>query len=153
MSVILKNPGGHLPNLFLHYYLSIPVWLIACLPHCYFTILKNRKRALSTFAFQNCKEFIGIQSKKNFWNPARDSLEPYQFILKNSQNGTFLPVVEIWTFFGPNHLIWTAMKVWFSDFIQDLSQAPSNRLSKQKSEDKLDYLKNPPQDFKKYFCF
>ena len=33
MSVILKNPGGHLPNLFffLHYYLSIPVWLIACL--------------------------------------------------------------------------------------------------------------------------
>ena len=45
-----------------------------------------------------------------------------------------------------------ALKVWSSDFIQNLSQAPSKCLSKHKSEDKLDYLKNPSQNFKNYFC-
>ena len=48
---------------------------------------------------------------------------PPQPILKNCQNGTFLPVDEIWNFFGPNDFIWSAMKVPFHDFIQNVSQA------------------------------
>ena len=32
-----------------------------------------KKRALSNFAFQHCKEFIGTQCKKNFSDPPRDS--------------------------------------------------------------------------------
>ena len=54
---------------------------------------------------------------------------PSQPILKNCQNGTFLPVDEIWKFFGPNHLIWSAMKMPFCDFIQNVPQAPSMCIS------------------------
>ena len=54
---------------------------------------------------------------------------PSQPILKNCQNGTFLPVDEIWNFFGPNDFIWSAMKVPFNDFIQNVSQAPSMCIS------------------------
>ena len=50
---------------------------------------------------------------------------PSQPILKNCQNGTFLPVDGIWNFFWPNDFIWSAMKVPFCDFIQNVSQAPS----------------------------
>ena len=40
---------------------------------------------------------------------------PSQPILKNCQDGTFLPVDEIWIFFGPNDFIWNAMNAisWF----------------------------------------
>ena len=48
-------------------------------------------------------------------------------------------------------IIWSALKVWFSDFIQNLSQAPSKYLSEHKSGDKFDYLKNPSRDFKFFF--
>ena len=54
---------------------------------------------------------------------------PSQPILKNCPNGTFLPVDEIWNFFGPNHLIWCAVKVPFCDFIQNVPQAPSMCIS------------------------
>ena len=54
---------------------------------------------------------------------------PSQPILKNCQDGTFLPVDEIWIFFGPNDFIWSAMKVPFRDFIQNVSQAPSMCIS------------------------
>ena len=46
-------------------------------------------------------------------------------IFKNCQNGTFLPVHENQKFFGPNAFIWSAKKVPFSDFIQNMSPAPS----------------------------
>ena len=46
-------------------------------------------------------------------------------IFKNCQNGTFLPVHENQKFFGPNTFIWSAKKVPFSDFIQNMSPAPS----------------------------
>ena len=54
---------------------------------------------------------------------------PSQPILKNCQNGTFLPVDEIWKFFGPNDFIWSAMKVPFCDFTQNVSQALSMCIS------------------------
>ena len=41
--------------------------------HYHFTRLNPKKRALSNFAFQHCKEFIGTQCKKNFSDPPRDS--------------------------------------------------------------------------------
>ena len=75
-----------------------------------------------------------------------DKTHCYFTILKHRKKGPF------WFFLGPNDFIWSALKVWFSDFIQNLSQAPSKCLSKHKSEDKLDYLKNPSRDFKNYFC-
>ena len=55
-------------------------------------------------------------------------------------------------FFEPNDFIWSVLKVWLCDFIQNPSPALSKSLSKHKSEDKLDYLKNHSWDFKKYFC-
>ena len=41
----------------------------------------------------------------------------YLKILKNSQNGTFLPIHENQNFFGPNAFILSAKKVPFIDFI------------------------------------
>ena len=40
--------------------------------HYHFTKLNPKKRALSNFVFQYCKEF-GTQCKKNFSDPPRDS--------------------------------------------------------------------------------
>ena len=81
-----------------------------------------------------------------------NSARPSRSCLKNGQNGTFWSVHGIWKFFGPNDIIWDAMKVPFSDFIQNISQAPSSSVQVLIWEDKLDYLKNPSQDFKNYFC-
>ena len=38
------------------------------------------------------------------------------------------------------------------DFFQKMSQAPFSSVQVLIWEDKLDYLKNPSQDFKNYFC-
>ena len=81
-----------------------------------------------------------------------NSARPSRPNLKNCQNGTFWSVHGIWNFFGPNDFIWGAMKVPFSDFIQKMSQAPSSSVQVLIWEDKLDYLKNPSQDFKNSFC-
>ena len=81
-----------------------------------------------------------------------NSARPSRPCLKNCQNGTFWSVHGIWNFFGPNDFIWGAMKVPFSDFIQKMSQAPSSSVQVLIWEDKLDYLKNPSQDFKNSFC-
>ena len=81
-----------------------------------------------------------------------NSAQPYQPCLKNCHNGTFWSVHGIWNFFGPHDFIWDAMKVPFSDFIQNLSQAPSSSLHVLILEDKLDYLNNPLQDLKNSFC-
>ena len=78
--------------------------------------------------------------------PDSDSWHCYFTILKHRKKGPF------WFFGGPNDFIWSALKVWFSDFIQNLSQAPSKCLSEHKSGYKLDYLKNPSRDFKNHFC-
>ena len=47
---------------------------------------------------------------------------------------------------------WSASKVPFRDFIQNMSQAPSKCLSKWIKVDKWDYLKNPSHKLKNYFC-
>ena len=78
---------------------------------------------------------------------------PFQPILKNCRNGTFLPVDEIWNFWGTNDFIWSAMKVPFCDFIQNLPQAPSICISMWIKVNKWNYLKNPSQESKNYFCF
>ena len=65
---------------------------------------------------------------KKFWFSCMGKKVPFwQFlkILKNSQNGTFLPMHENQKFFGPNAFIWSAKKVPFSDFIQNMSLALS----------------------------
>ena len=80
-----------------------------------------------------------------------NSAQPSRPCLKNCQNGTFWSVHGIWNFFGPNEFIWGAIKVPFFDFIQKMSQAPSRSVQVLIWEDKLDYLKNPPQDFKNHF--
>ena len=84
--------------------------------------------------------FSCIGKKVPFWQ--------FLTILKNCQNGTFLPMHENQKFFGPNAFIWTAKKVPFRDFIQNMSQAPSKCLSKWIKVDKWDYLKG----IKNYFC-
>ena len=63
-------------------------------------------------------------------------------------------LIRAWNlkFFGPNDFIWGAIKVPFFDFIQKISLAPSSSVQVLIWEDKLDYLNNPSQDFKKSFC-
>ena len=73
-------------------------------------------------------------------------------VLKIAKMALFDPCMEFEFFFGPNDFIWGAMKVPFSDFIQKMSQALSSSVQVLIWEDKLDYLKNPSQDFKNYFC-
>ena len=51
-------------------------------------------------------------------------------IFKNCQNGTFLPMHENQKKFWPNAFIWSAKKVPFSNFIQNMSQTKSKCLSK-----------------------
>ena len=60
----------------------------------------------------------------------------------------FWSVDGIWNFFGPNDFIWDAMKVPFSTFIQKMSEAQSSSVQVLIWENKLDYLKNPSQNFK-----
>ena len=74
-------------------------------------------------------------------------------ILKNCQNGTFLPMHENQKFFGPNYFIWSAMKVPFYDFIQNVALAPSMCSFKWIKMDKFDYLKIGSRDFKNSFYF
>ena len=76
--------------------------------------------------------FLALQIKafgpKKFWFSCMGKKVPFwQFfrIFKNCQNGTFLPMHENQKFFGPNDFIWSAKKVPFSDFIQNMSLAPS----------------------------
>ena len=76
---------------------------------------------------------------------------PSQPILKNCQNGIFLPMAEILIFFWPNDFIWSAMKVLFHDFIQNVSQAPSMCISMWIKVNKCNYLKNPSLEFKNSF--
>ena len=80
------------------------------------------------------------------------SAQPSRPCLKNCQNGTFWSVHGIWKFLGPNDFIWGAIKVPFFDFFQKMSQAPSSYVQVIIWKDKLDYLKNPSQDFKNFFC-
>ena len=42
--------------------------------------------------------------------------------------------------------------MWFSDFIQNMSQALPRCLSEHKSTDKIDYLRNPSRNFKNSIC-
>ena len=65
---------------------------------------------------------------------------PSQPSLKNCQNGIFSPVHVIQIFFEPNYSFWSALKVPPSDFIQNMSQAPSKCLKQQIKVDKLDFL-------------
>ena len=78
---------------------------------------------------------------------------PSQPFLKNCQNGTFWSVHGIWNFFGPNDFIWSAWKVPFYDFIQNVSQAPSMCISMWIKVNKWNYLINPSQESKNSFCF
>ena len=101
--------------------------------------------ALQIKAFGQKKIWFSCMSKKvPFWQ--------FLKILKNCQNGTFLPLHEILNFFGPNAFIWSAKKVPFRDFIQKMSQALSKCLSKWIKMDKWNYLKNPSSDLENSFC-
>ena len=52
----------------------------------------------------------------------------------------------IQNFFGPNYFFWSALKVPLSDFIQNMSQAPSMCLKQWMKVNKLDYFHFRPQD-------
>ena len=78
---------------------------------------------------------------------------PSQPSLKNCQNGTFWSVHGIRNFFGPNDFIWSARKVPFYDFIQNVFQAPSMCIPMWIRVNKWNYLKNPSRDSKNSFCF
>ena len=105
-------------------------------PHYHFTRLNPKKRALSNFAFQHCKEFIGTQCKKNFSNPPRDSWGlHYQgtaipALSEKLPKWHFLTPAWNFKFFGPNVFFWCTVKVSFSDFFPKVSQAPSKCFSK-----------------------
>ena len=65
----------------------------------------------------------------------------------------FYPWMKFENFLGPNDFIWSAMKVPFCDFIQNVFQAPSMCISMWIKVNKWNYLKNPSQEFKNSFCF
>ena len=70
--------------------------------------------------------------------------QPSQPILKNCRNGTFLPVDKIWNFFGPSfEALWKCHFVILSKM----------RISMWIKVNKWNYLRNPSQLFKNYFCF
>ena len=56
---------------------TCPIYFILFRPVHFHTVILQywniEKRTLSNFAFQHCQGLIGTLSKKNFWNPARDS--------------------------------------------------------------------------------
>ena len=107
-----------------------------CLSKSLKTVLMKHK-----FLFKNhpcCKTYVVLLFLK---------------ILKNCQNGTFLPMHEIWIFFGPNDFIWSSMKVPFCDFIQNVPQAPSMCISMWIKVNTWNHLKNPSQEVKNSFCF
>ena len=114
--------------------------------HCYFAFQ-------SFYILKATKAKIIFQFLWGILEGRPSRARPSQPILKNCQNGTFLPVDEIWNFFGPNYFIWSAMKVPFCDFIQNVSQAPSMCISMWIKVNRWNYLKNPSQEFKKSFCF
>ena len=100
-------------------------------------INKHMDRAGDIFWIKSLNgTFLALQIKsfgpKNFWFSCMGKKVPFwQFLknLKNCQNGTFLPVHENQNFFWPNVFIWSAKKVPFSDFIQNMSLALSMCLS------------------------
>ena len=123
----------------------------------YQTVLKKNKPFLAlpssiarNSSAPNAKRFFEIHW--GILEGCTNSAQPSRPCLKNCQIGTFWSVHGIWNFFGPNDFIWGAMKVPFSDFIQKMSRALSSSVQVLIWEDKLDYLKNPSQDFKNSFC-
>ena len=138
---------------------------------------KNRKKAKKNIKGNQLSAFVRFLKNsivvcffdRNFWGVIEVSAI-FQGLLKNSNATWFLQSeflsifkrilqypfdknMEFEFFFGPNDFIWGAMKVPFSDFIQKMSQAPSSSVQVLITKDKLDYLRNPSVDFKKYFCF
>ena len=104
--------------------------------HCYFTRLNVRKMGPLLFYFP---VFLGINlhlKQKWFLNSCKGSLRAA--LTEHSSPSPFWEIAKMhfltpeWNFdfFGPNAFIWSAMKVPFRDFIQNMSQALSKRLSK-----------------------
>ena len=77
---------------------------------------------------------------------------PSRPFMKICQNGTFWSEHGIWKFFGPKYFIWGVMKVPLFDFIQEIFPALSSSVQVLIWENRLDYIKNPSQDFKNSFC-
>ena len=76
-------------------------------------------------------------------------LEPF---LKNCQTNTFWSVHGIWNFLGVK---WLYLRCYESAIVWSypkMYQALSSSVHVLIWEDKLDYLKNPPKDFKNSFC-
>jgi hypothetical protein len=71
---------------------------------------------------------------------------------KIAKMALFNPCMKLEIFFWPNVYIWSAKKLSFRNFIQNISQAPSKCLSKWIKVDKWDYLKNPSHELKNSFC-
>ena len=74
--------------------------------------------------------------------------------------GTAIPALSKWhfstlfefDFFSPNDFISSAIKVPLFNIILNMYQALPSSAHVLIREDKLDYLKNPSQDFKNHFC-
>ena len=68
---------------------------------------------LENYTIPKWKEFLKLREPilRKFWKIAKMAL--------------FYPCMKIKFFFGPNAFIWSAKKVPFSDFIQNMSLAPS----------------------------
>ena len=71
--------------------------------------------------------------------------------LKNCQNGTFLPMHEI--FFLPNDFIWRVKEYSIIKFIHKVPLAPSKRLFIWIKMNKYDYFKINMGNFKNSFYF
>ena len=69
---------------------------------------------------------------------------------KIAKMALFDPCMEFGNFLGQMTSFEVLWKLF--DFIQKMSQVPSNSVQVLIWENKLDYLKNPSQDFKNYFC-
>ena len=90
-----------------------------------------------------------MNSCEGFLRAALTGPSPFWKIAKMA---LFNPCMKFLIFFRPNAFIWSAKKVPFREFIQNMSQALSMCSSKWINVDKWDYLKNPLRKFKNSFC-
>ena len=105
----------------------------------------------STINTENCSAQPSEQiensrhpKQKDFLNSCEGFLRAKWHLLSPAWNFIFLD--QIHTF------IWSAKKMTFREFIQNMSKTLSKCLSKWIKVDKWDYLKNPSQELKSSFC-
>ena len=112
-------------------------------PHYYFRIFYLILPSSLSVYSSAPKTKIIFQFLRRILEGRLNRARPSQPILKNCQNGTLLPLDEILNSLGPNDFIWSAMKVPFCDFVQNVPQTLFMCISMWIKVNKWNYLKTP----------